>query len=102
MACLTIAWQYLTGNAVATDPASRDRVEWPPASQPPRPRPPVFESAKFGVGHRVGSTLAVTALVSAGAALVFLRLSPDAGAELANRMPDPSGNPAEARDQKIN
>jgi EmrB/QacA subfamily drug resistance transporter len=44
----------------------------------------------------------LVALVSACATLVFLRLSPDAGAELANRMPDPAGNPAEARDQKIN
>jgi len=27
---LTIGWQYLTGYAVATDPSSRDRAEWPP------------------------------------------------------------------------
>ena len=27
---LTIAWEYLTGYAVATDPGDRDRVEWPP------------------------------------------------------------------------
>lgn len=27
---LTIGWEYLTGYAVATDPASRDRAEWPP------------------------------------------------------------------------
>jgi EmrB/QacA subfamily drug resistance transporter len=44
----------------------------------------------------------VVALISVCAALVFLRLSPDAGAELANRLPDPAGNPNEARDQKIN
>src|SRR5947209_367306 len=30
MATLTIAWEYLTGYAVATDPSSRDRAEWPP------------------------------------------------------------------------
>ena len=30
MASLTIAWEYLTGYAVATDPTSRDRAEWPP------------------------------------------------------------------------
>ena len=30
MASLTIGWEYLTGYAVATDPSSRDRAEWPP------------------------------------------------------------------------
>lgn len=30
MATLTIAWEYLTGYAVATDPTTRDRAEWPP------------------------------------------------------------------------
>ncbi len=30
MTTLTIAWEYLTGYAVATDPTSRDRAEWPP------------------------------------------------------------------------
>ena len=30
MAPLTIGWQYLTGYAVATDPSTRDRAEWPP------------------------------------------------------------------------
>jgi CRISPR-associated protein Csb2 len=30
MGSLTIGWTYLTGYAIATDPASRDRVEWPP------------------------------------------------------------------------
>jgi len=30
MSGLAIGWEYLTGYAVATDPASRDRVEWPP------------------------------------------------------------------------
>ena len=30
MATLTIAWEYLTGYAVATDPTMRDRTEWPP------------------------------------------------------------------------
>lgn len=27
---LTIGWEYLTGRCVATDPANRQRVEWPP------------------------------------------------------------------------
>ncbi|MEQ1574135.1 MAG: type I-U CRISPR-associated protein Csb2 [Vicinamibacterales bacterium] len=27
---LTIGWHYLTGYAVATDPSTRDRAEWPP------------------------------------------------------------------------
>src|SRR5262249_48155767 len=27
---LTIGWEYLTGYSVATDPASRQRAEWPP------------------------------------------------------------------------
>ena len=27
---LTIGWDYLTGYAVATDPSSRERTEWPP------------------------------------------------------------------------
>jgi len=30
MPTLTIGWEYLTGYAVATDPASRNRAEWPP------------------------------------------------------------------------
>jgi CRISPR-associated protein Csb2 len=30
MTAMTIAWEYLTGYAVATDPSSRDRAEWPP------------------------------------------------------------------------
>lgn len=30
MAGLRIGWEYLTGYAVATDPASRARAEWPP------------------------------------------------------------------------
>ena len=30
MASLTIAWEYLTGYAVATDTTNRDRAEWPP------------------------------------------------------------------------
>lgn len=30
MSLLTIGWEYLTGYAVATDPSSRDRAEWPP------------------------------------------------------------------------
>ena len=30
MTPLTIAWEYLTGYAVSTDPSSRDRAEWPP------------------------------------------------------------------------
>lgn len=27
---LTLGWEYLTGYAVATDPSSRERAEWPP------------------------------------------------------------------------
>ena len=27
---LTIGWEYLTGCCVATDPANRQRAEWPP------------------------------------------------------------------------
>jgi hypothetical protein len=27
---LTIGWQYITGRCVATDPATRQRAEWPP------------------------------------------------------------------------
>ena len=30
MPTLTIAWEYLTGYCVATDPANRQRAEWPP------------------------------------------------------------------------
>lgn len=30
MSSLTLGWEYLTGYAVATDPGSRDRAEWPP------------------------------------------------------------------------
>lgn len=30
MAGLTIGWEYLTGYAVATDPANRAKAEWPP------------------------------------------------------------------------
>jgi CRISPR-associated protein Csb2 len=30
MSGLTIGWEYLTGCCVATDPASRQRAEWPP------------------------------------------------------------------------
>lgn len=30
MSGLTIGWEYLTGYAVATDPATRERAEWPP------------------------------------------------------------------------
>ena len=30
MASLAIAWEYLTGYAVATDSSTRDRAEWPP------------------------------------------------------------------------
>lgn len=30
MPALTIAWEYLTGYAVATDPGNRERAEWPP------------------------------------------------------------------------
>lgn len=41
------------------------------------------------------------ALVSACAVVVFMRLSPDAGAELANRLPNPTENPAEAPDQEL-
>jgi EmrB/QacA subfamily drug resistance transporter len=40
--------------------------------------------------------------ISALSALIFARLPTDAGAELANRLPDPAGNPAEAPDQRLN
>ncbi len=30
MPALTIGWEYLTGYAVATDPNTRERAEWPP------------------------------------------------------------------------
>ncbi|MDE3156901.1 MAG: type I-U CRISPR-associated protein Cas5/Cas6 [Acidobacteriota bacterium] len=30
MSSLTVAWEYLTGCVVATDPTARKRVEWPP------------------------------------------------------------------------
>ncbi len=30
MPSLTLGWEYLTGYAVATDPSSRERAEWPP------------------------------------------------------------------------
>ena len=30
MPSLTIGWEYLTGYAVATNPANRERAEWPP------------------------------------------------------------------------
>ncbi len=43
----------------------------------------------------------VVALVSATSVLLFRLLPADAGAELANRLPSPAGNPAEARDQRI-
>ncbi len=41
------------------------------------------------------------AVLSALSVLIFMRLAPDAGAELANRLPDPSSNPAETSDQKV-
>jgi EmrB/QacA subfamily drug resistance transporter len=44
----------------------------------------------------------VVGVISALSALIFARLPTDAGAELANRLPDPAGNPAEAPDQRIN
>jgi MFS family permease len=43
----------------------------------------------------------VVALLSALSVFIFMRLAPDAGAELANRMPDPSANPAEPPDQRV-
>jgi EmrB/QacA subfamily drug resistance transporter len=43
----------------------------------------------------------VVALLSVLSVPIFLRLAPDAGAELANRMPSPAGNPDEARDQRV-
>jgi hypothetical protein len=33
--------------------------------------------------------------------LLFAQLGPDAGAELANRLPNPAGNPADAPDQRL-
>ena len=44
----------------------------------------------------------IVALLSAISVLFFIRLAPDAGAELANRMPKPSENPADASDQRVN
>jgi EmrB/QacA subfamily drug resistance transporter len=44
----------------------------------------------------------VVALMSMVSVLIFLRLAPEAGAELANRIPSPAGNPDEARDQRVN
>jgi EmrB/QacA subfamily drug resistance transporter len=44
--------------------------------------------------------LAVAA-ISALSIVVFAQLPRDAGAELANRLPEPVGNPAEARDRRI-
>jgi len=43
----------------------------------------------------------VVGVISALSALIFARLPSDAGAELANRLPDPAGNPAEAPDQRL-
>jgi EmrB/QacA subfamily drug resistance transporter len=61
-----------------------------------RGRPGVVEAADFPPGF------IVVALASLLSVLIFLRLAPDAGAELANRMPKPSENPAEASDQRVN
>jgi EmrB/QacA subfamily drug resistance transporter len=44
----------------------------------------------------------VVAVISALSAFIFARLAPDAGAVLANRLPNPAENPAEAPDQRIN
>jgi MFS family permease len=44
----------------------------------------------------------MVAAISAVSALIFTRLSPDAGAELANRLPNPNENPADASDQRVN
>jgi hypothetical protein len=44
----------------------------------------------------------VVALLSAFSVLFFMRLAPDAGAELANRLPKPSENPNDASDQRVN
>jgi MFS family permease len=44
----------------------------------------------------------IVALLSAISVVFFIRLAPDAGAELANRMPKPSENPADASDQRVN
>ncbi|MGI8526085.1 MAG: MFS transporter [Pseudolabrys sp.] len=41
------------------------------------------------------------AVISALSVQMFMRLAPDAGAELANRLPAPSANPAEPSDQKV-
>jgi EmrB/QacA subfamily drug resistance transporter len=40
-------------------------------------------------------------VVSALSVLMFMRLAPDAGAELANRLPDANASPAETSDQKV-
>jgi hypothetical protein len=44
--------------------------------------------------------LAVAA-ISALSTFLFAQLPRDAGAELANRLPEPAGNPAQAPDQRI-
>jgi MFS family permease len=44
----------------------------------------------------------VVALLSSFSVLFFMRLAPEAGAELANRMPKPTENPADASDQRVN
>jgi MFS family permease len=41
------------------------------------------------------------AMISAGSVVLFANLSRDDGAELADRLPPPSGNPAESADQKV-
>jgi len=44
----------------------------------------------------------MVAAISAISALIFVRLGPEAGAELANRLPNPAENPAEASDPRVN
>jgi EmrB/QacA subfamily drug resistance transporter len=60
-------------------------------------------------GHGAASIIAadfppaflMVGAISALSALLFAQLGPDAGAELANRLPNPAGNPADAPDQRL-
>jgi CRISPR-associated protein Csb2 len=66
---LTIGWEYLTGYAVATDPASRDRAEWPP--HPGR----VFmalAAAHFETGNDPAEAGALQLVEQLGEPLLFL------------------------------
>ena len=66
MPSLTLGWEYLTGYAVATDPSSRERAEWPP--HPARlfmalaaawfeTEPPAIENAAYRAWEAEGAAL---------------------------------------------